>query len=93
MSIYFALSKKDIQKGQVHYPKTGKYTHKLVHTSLPKLRKFIHDNFTDSHSFSYCIVNELSANIDNTVVNEPGTVSLKLPFSFTLSDKSIRPLY
>ena len=92
-TIYFALSKEDVVNGFVDYKKSNKFSHKLVHTNLQSLRKFIEDNFVDSGSFSYCVVNELSGNIDSSVINERGTVSLKLPFSFTLTNKTIKPLF
>ena len=96
MKLYFAVTPTEVKKGYVTYPVTKNYSLKGVHNSLSSLKSFIKDNFKESYPvFSYVKLDSKldKLDIDYSVIVEDNVVSVKLPISFSLKNKVVKPLF
>ena len=83
--VYYPIENEDIEKGFLFYDKSRKYNLKLLHTNLKKLKEFL--NIEKNLDFKYFTKIPLrNFIIDDTIINEKGTISVKLPYYFQINN-------
>ena len=86
---YFALTKNEINKGEIRYPKHSKYTHKAIHKNLMGLRDFIENNFGSTKDWYYVQV-DISKVKTDPLLDDNEVFNVRLPFSFSFSPNDVR---